>query len=138
MQTFKREVPSDLQETEYLLRRALGAEGFGVVDRLDVAKTLREELGVASAPYHILAAFSTDDVRAVLDADKDLGVLLPCNVCLYPTDRGSTMVTAIDPLAALPAGTDPAARATVRRAHDRLMRAFERLERVTSSLPPRL
>jgi len=98
--------------TEYTLRRtlsqsfdtvfekiptALAAEGFGILTEIDVQETLKKKLVADFRRYKILGACNPPLAHQALLAELDLGVMLPCNVILYETDDGHTVVAAIDP-----------------------------------------
>jgi uncharacterized protein (DUF302 family) len=78
------------------VRAELKTEGFGVLCEIDVQATLREKLGVESEPYLILGACNPPLAHQALEAEPDLGVLLPCNVVIYQRG-GETQISAIDP-----------------------------------------
>ena len=87
--------PLPYAEAVERVREELKAEGFGVLCEIDVQAILREKLGVEREPYLILGACNPPLAHAALEAEADLGTLLPCNVVVYEQD-GETHVSAID------------------------------------------
>ena len=76
-------------------RDELAQQGFGVLCEIDVQATLEQKLGVEGEPYLILGACNPSLAHRALEAEPELGVLLPCNVIVYER-RGETHIAAID------------------------------------------
>ena len=75
-----------------LLQRA----GYGVLCEIDVKAKLEDKLGMERAPYTILGACNPPLASEGLEAEPNLGVLLPCNVVVYEHE-GRTLVAAVEP-----------------------------------------
>lgn len=78
------------------VRGLLQEAGYGILSEIDVKAKLEEKLGIERGPYVILGACNPSLARQGLDAEPDLGALLPCNVVVYERE-GRTRVAAIEP-----------------------------------------
>jgi len=84
------------------IREELQKEGFGVLTEIDVRATLQKKIDVDFRPYIILGACNPTLAHQALSAERDIGLLLPCNVIVYAGDTPDTsVVAAMDPVEAL-------------------------------------
>jgi len=123
MHAFETTLPGTMQDVEATVRAALQDQGFGVLTEIDVAATLRAKLGVERPPLKILGACNPHFANRALDIDPAVSLLLPCNVVVEASEKG-THVAIADPreLMSDPSFADLAAEAA------------EKLEAVITSL----
>jgi uncharacterized protein (DUF302 family) len=95
-------IAADYEHAVQRTREELAKEGFGVLTEIDVRATLKKKLDVDFRPYVILGACNPPLAHKALSAERDIGLLLPCNVIVYAGDEPNTsVVAAMDPVAAL-------------------------------------
>lgn len=85
-----------MEDAEVAIRKALAAQGFGVLTEIDMAATFNIKLGVERAPLKILGACNPHFAHRALELDESVGLLLPCNVVLSDTGHG-TKISTVDP-----------------------------------------
>jgi uncharacterized protein (DUF302 family) len=108
---------------------ALKQEGFGVLTSIDVKQTLKAKLDADFRKYVILGACNPPLAHKALSADLDVGLLLPCNVTVYEDTPGTSVVTAVAPVAMMAAAGGSAALDEVsKEAEARLKRMMTALE----------
>jgi len=78
---------------------ALKEQGFGILTRIDVDKTLKTKIDVDFRPYVILGACNPALAHRALSARPEVGLMLPCNVTVEQETAGECVVKFIDPKA---------------------------------------
>lgn len=107
---------------------ALKEEGFGVLTEIDVKSTLKEKLDADFRPYIILGACNPPLAKQALDAELEVGSLLPCNVIVYEDESGEgSVVSAVEPMTMLGVVDNPELTPIAEDVKGRLRRVLESL-----------
>ena len=119
-------------------RAALGEQGFGVLTEIDVTATMKAKLDAELEDFVILGACNPPLAHRALQADRQVGVFLPCNVVVrrQPVASGSAaqvVVEAVDPLGMV--ALAPQASADLKAVADE---AEQRLRAAVSTIPERV
>jgi len=101
MYGFNVTIDGTMDEVEAKVRDALMAEGFGVLTEIDVQKVMKAKLDYDRSGYKILGACNPHLAKEAIEAEPDIGLLLPCNVLLREEDGGKVNVGFMDPIAVL-------------------------------------
>ncbi len=121
-----RQLSVSYDEAVVRVKAALKEEGFGVLTEIDVQDTIRQKLGKEFRKYDIIGACNPPLAHRALEAELQVGLLLPCNVIVYE-DGDSITVAAFDPEAAMGLADNPALEEVAKEAKAGLKRALERL-----------
>lgn len=84
-------------EAVLAVRHALQEQGFGVLTEIDAQATMKEKLGADIEPHIILGACNPQLAHCVLDVDRQVGLLLPCNVVVRADGDDRSIVSALNP-----------------------------------------
>jgi len=104
--SYTKQVPLSFQEAKEKTTAALAQEGFGILTEIDVKAALKKKLGVEYGEYIILGACNPPFAYQALQAEKEIGLFMPCNVIIYE-DGGKTFVSAILPTVTIGAVNNP-------------------------------
>ena len=121
---YKRKVSLSFDEAVSKTKAALLQEGFGVLTEIDVQATLRKKLNVEYGKYVILGACHPPSAYQALQAEKEIGLLLPCNVIVYE-DGGHVLASAILPTVALGMVKSPALVGIARTVEEKLKKVID-------------
>ena len=97
---YKKQVDLSFIEAIDKVKEELSKEGFGVLTEIDVKSTLKKKIDVDYSDYVILGACNPAFAYKALQAEKEIGLLLPCNIIVYE-DGGEVFASAILPSVAM-------------------------------------
>ena len=98
---FGKPVDLGFEEAIETVTEELGKEGFGILTEIDVQATLKKKLGEDMPPYRILGACNPVLASQAIEAEPEIGLLLPCNVLVREAKDGRVHVSFMDPGAVL-------------------------------------
>jgi uncharacterized protein (DUF302 family) len=98
---FTKVVNLEFEKAVEKVKEELKKEGFGVLTEVNVKETLKKKLDVDFRPYVILGACNPPFAYKALQAEEQIGLLLPCNVIVYVNSNNETVVAVIDPIASM-------------------------------------
>lgn len=104
------------------VQAALKAEGFGVLSDIDIQKAMKEKLGQDMPAYRILGACNPPLAHQALQAEPEVGLLLPCNVTVRQAEGGRVVVGFVDPQIMVQLTENAAVGAVANDAGERLLR----------------
>jgi uncharacterized protein (DUF302 family) len=122
-----KQIDTSFDEAVEKIRQALADEGFGILTEIDVRATLKKKLDVEYDNYLILGACNPPLAYRALQAEKQVGLLLPCNVIIYE-DEGSTFVSAMKPTVAMSMVDNPGLVKIAEQAEQKLKRVIDSLK----------
>ncbi len=123
---FSKTVDLSYDEAVVKVTDELKKEGFGVLTTIDVKETLKKKINVDFKRYIILGACNPPFAHQALQAEEEIGLLLPCNVVVY--EKGDkTVVSAFDPMTMLKIIDNPGVKSVAAEVQSKLKRVIERV-----------
>ena len=124
---FTKTIALGYEEALSKVQEELIKEGFGIITEIDVRETLKKKLNVDFRRYKILGACNPPFAHQALEAEIDIGVVMPCNIVVYEADGGDTVVAAIDPERTMSAVGNPKLEPLAREMSQKLRRVVAAL-----------
>ena len=124
---FSKSVTSSFDQTIGAVTEALKKEGFGILTEIDIKQTLKKKLDVDFRNYRILGACNPPFAYMALQAEENIGTMLPCNVIVQESADGKTSVAAINPLVSMQAVNNPELAEIANEVATRLQRVVDSL-----------
>ena len=121
---YKRKVPLPFGEAVEKVREELSKEGFGILTEIDVKATLKKKLGIDQENDLVLGLGNPPLALKALQAEKDIGLFLPCNVIVYE-DGGKVFVSAILPTVAMQVVGNPSLADLGKMVEEKLIRVVD-------------
>ena len=121
---------TSLEDAVARTREALAEQGFGVLTEIDMKATLKAKLGTDMEDYLILGACNPPLAHRAVEANRQLGLLLPCNVVVRtdPDHAGTVLVEAMNPGLLVEVTGEPELRPVAEEVTDRLTAAINSLK----------
>lgn len=115
-------------------REALASQGFGVLTEIDMAATLKAKLGEDIEKYVILGACNPQLAHRAIGVDRQIGLLLPCNVVVRTdrTDPATIVIDAMDPQIMVQVADGPGLKDVADAAAEKLHAAIDSLTATSS------
>lgn len=126
MYGYKKEVSLIYDEAVSKVTYELQKEGFGVLTEIDVKATLKKKLNVDFNNYKILGACNPPFAYKALKIEKDIGLLLPCNVIVYEDER-KVNISAILPTVAMNIVSNPELKEVATEVEQKLKRVIDNI-----------
>ena len=124
---FEKEIALNFEDAIIRVTEELKEEGFGVLTEIDVKATLKKKLDVDFRDYRILGACNPPLAYQALQAEPQIGLMLPCNVVVQESESGKTLISAIDPIASMQAVENPSLGEVAELVRSKLQKVIESL-----------
>ncbi len=124
--SIRKQVNHSFADAVAKVKEELSKQGFGVLTEIDVKKTLKDKLHVEWSNYVILGACNPPFAFQALQAEKEIGLFLPCNVIVYE-DGGKVYASAIRPTVAMEMTQNPVLADVAKKVEEKLLAVINEL-----------
>ena len=124
---FTKELKAGYEQAVKQVTEKLAEAGFGVLTTIDVKEKFKQKLGIDFKKYVILGACNPANAHKAIEAEENIGLMLPCNVIVYEKG-GGTVVSVIKPTAAMQMIDNPPLDRIAVEVETQLKQVFDSLE----------
>ena len=93
---YQKTVTKSFQNIDNEIRKNLSEEGFGIITEIDLQKTFKEKLGLTYQKFRILGACNPELARKAIDYEREVGLLMPCNVIFWENEDKTVTISFVD------------------------------------------
>ena len=93
---YQKTVRKSFQNIDNEIRKNLSEEGFGIITEIDLQKTFKEKLGLTYQKFRILGACNPELARKAIDYEREVGLLMPCNVIFWENEDKTVTISFVD------------------------------------------
>ena len=113
-----------------MVENTLMTEGFSVVTRFDVQRTMKDRLHIPFRPYLILGTCNERIAELIQENDPCISLMMPCNISIELDANEITHVRVADPaqLVSCKCGEDTAIQEIADDTSQRLLRVLHKLQ----------
>jgi len=100
---FEKQTDYDFVNSINRIKEELAKEGFGILAEINMSETLKKKLDIDYKPYTILEACNPPFAYQSLQAEENIGIMLPCNIVIREIDQNRVKVSVVNPISAMKA-----------------------------------
>jgi uncharacterized protein (DUF302 family) len=125
--SINKKVNKSFQEALKYVSEELKKEGFGIITEIDMQEKFKEKLDVDFGQYKILGACNPALAYKAVQAEPNIGVMLPCNVLVRENEKGEVEIAVFNPLNTMGAIDNPQLQSLAIEVSDKLKSVVDRL-----------
>lgn len=123
---YSKNIPFTFSEAVAKARESLKNEGFGIITEIDVKSTMKAKLGIDFDNYVILGACNPASAHRALLAEREIGLMLPCNVIVHENE-GKVFAACMLPSSAMATIGNPALMEIAKEVEEKLKKAMDNI-----------
>ena len=93
---YQKTTGKSFQNVDNEIRKNLLEEGFGIITEIDLQKTFKEKLDLEYQKFRILGACNPELAKKAIDFEREVGLLMPCNVIFWENEDKTVTISFID------------------------------------------